>query len=1162
MDLALIAGLWDRSGTAVEVLADTSGILILLAAGFLVFRTFRERYLLAWILGWSCYLVYRLANTSPQLLPASLWMGALSQAAYIAAVTLFVAALLFYTNSRRFLTPLAIAALVTLAISTLRAVWWRDSLALLWLMRVLYTGIALAGALRLATYSRGRRQVGTWLIVVMLVLLHYDDDPNSVHVLAGIDTMIELLLGLSMLIVVLDDSQTRSARLSSVNAIATAIGRGQDSGAMVLTALEELKQLLRARAAWFRLLDADSMVLTHQVGLSENFITGRASLDARSGLGEQLVRQGTPTIVCAATTTQENRDPLRAEGLHHVLLVPVKGKTSVIGTICIGQAAHRSYPAEELDFLSVMANQIGIAVENLRLLEQIMRSHREWISTFDSIKDLILVHDPRFQILKVNRAMLQRLDHGYQDMIFKSCESVLPGGGQSWHRCPYCEHARANFTEGPDPCFGGFTMVSSSSFSEQGGDFVGTIHIIRDTTDRRAAEEKYRLLFEQVQEGVFVSTPEGRLLDVNDAFVQMLGYHSREEVLALDVARDLYAAPEQRQGFCELIAAHSYVRNYEVTLRRKDGSIIYALENSFASRDGAGNIERFQGFLLDITEKKRAEDEIRRRNRELHALNSIAVIATQSFDLDEIVNTSLRHIVELFSADTGGFYLLDEAQRNLRRRATHGHRSPEGEQLPEVQVPQEFLQHVHQAHIELLTQADLPQLPAFVTNFISGEGLQAWIWVIMWAKEKPVGILGISSHGSRRFTATDESLMVAIGRQLATTIEKVRLYEETCRAYEDLRRAQEQLLQSEKMSAVGQLISGVAHELNNPLTAILGYAQLLENEALGEHARDFVDKLFKQAQRTQRLVQNLLSFARQRKPEKKEVDIRRVLEDTMALREYDLKLHNIAVQWESSPALPGVVADAHQMEQVFLNIINNAADAMLEHSPGGSLRVNIYREDGHVCAEFHDSGPGIREPKRVFDPFYTTKSVGKGTGLGLSICYGIVKEHGGDIMAMNHPEGGALFRVLLPASEAPGQTTTAAPARHTPLSGHVLLVDDEQAVLEFEREVLTGAGAEVVAVSNGEEAIRHLERERFDLVLVDCDMPGHWNGPEIYRWVVANRPGSEANIILAASSIRDLEVSNLVAQGRLVCLKKPFQVTELISITQTLLGKARAAGAN
>src|SRR4029077_12212696 len=219
-----------------------------------------------------------------------------------------------------------------------------------------------------------------------------------------------------------------------------------------------------------------------------------------------------------------------------------------------------------------------------------------------------------------------------------------------------------------------------------------------------------------------------------------------------------------------------------------------------------------------------------------------------------------------------------------------------------------------------------------------------------------------------------------------------------------------------KMSAVGQLIAGVAHELNNPLTAILGYAQLLESEGLGERAADFVSKLFKQAQRTHRVVQNLLSFASQRKPQKELVDICKVLDETLALRDYDLKVNDIQVERDFEAGLPAVTADPHQLEQVFLNIINNGVDAMLEAGRGGSLKVRVYAHEGNVVTEFQDSGPGIKEPNRIFDPFYTTKSVGKGTGLGLSICYGIVKEHGGDISARNRESGGAVIQIRLPGS--------------------------------------------------------------------------------------------------------------------------------------------------
>ena len=277
------------------------------------------------------------------------------------------------------------------------------------------------------------------------------------------------------------------------------------------------------------------------------------------------------------------------------------------------------------------------------------------------------------------------------------------------------------------------------------------------------------------------------------------------------------------------------------------------------------------------------------------------------------------------------------------------------------------------------------------------------------------------------YSSNDENLLVAISRQLATTIEKVRLYEETCRAYEDLRKTQEQLLQSEKMSAVGQLIAGVAHELNNPLTAILGYAQLLETEGLNARAQDFVSKLFKQAQRTHRVVQNLLSFARQRKPQRDEVDIRKVLDETLALRDYDLKINNIKVDrghsvrarvsGRRSTSDRASLPEHHQQRRRCDSRNRPQRKAEDPHSQ---------RQNGHICTQFTDDGAGIKDPKRIFDPFYTTKSVGKGTGLGLSICYGIVKEHGGDITANNAPEGGATIEVRLPA------VATAQPEKKTP----------------------------------------------------------------------------------------------------------------------------------
>jgi two-component system NtrC family sensor kinase len=467
---------------------------------------------------------------------------------------------------------------------------------------------------------------------------------------------------------------------------------------------------------------------------------------------------------------------------------------------------------------------------------------------------------------------------------------------------------------------------------------------------------------------------------------------------------------------------------------------------------------------------------------------------------------------------------------------------------------------------EVVTAEYLPHLPPKVADFLRSDVDRSWLWVLFWGKDSPDGIMGLCSQLGYEYSNNDENLLVAISRQLATTIEKVRLYEETCRAYEDLRKTQEQLLQSEKMSAVGQLIAGVAHELNNPLTAILGYAQLLESEGLNDRAQDYVSKLFKQAQRTHRVVQNLLSFARQRKPQRDEVDIRKVLDETLALRDYDLKINNINVERDlpAEPAL--VIADPHQIEQVFLNIINNSVDAILETGRAGKLKIRISSVGGHIRTQFTDDGAGIKDPKRIFDPFYTTKSIGKGTGLGLSICYGIVKEHGGDITANNAPEGGAMIEVRLPAvasAQVELESPKPAPRLHEgATNGRVLLVEEEEAVLEFERDVLAGAGATVVTARTSEDVKTRLLSEPFDALIMSGNMPGQWNAKESYQWLKENCPLLEGHVLYTFSNgVEPGAGRRFLQENNVPFLVKPFEVAELIAQARHLLQLAQAAAA-
>lgn len=1145
-----------------KLVAVESVTLIILAASLLVFRTFRERYLLIWILGWLAYFVSGWTLHGALASASSHYLVAVSQSQFVLAVSLFAAAVFVYSHARKALLPLLVISIAMIGYAAARALWWPDSYTLRLVLEISYRLLTVAAAIQLIRFRWARWEIGSWLLSISLLLVHLDWAPLTVHLPPGSGLASDLLFGFSMLLVVFDDSKMRTRRLGVLNALTTSITRAQQYGPMMETALAELKALMGAQAAWFRLLEGDKLVIAQQIGLSQDFVRDRGSVSLDE-TRKALIAESVPMVIATSNAADAVRPYLKRECFHHIVTLPVLGKKSVIGTLSLGVRHRLSYTPDEMEFLTTSAHQLGLAVENLRLVEQILRSHRQWANTFDSIQDLVLVHDAEFRVMKANHALLQRLGQAPADVTGAACEAVLPRSG-NWSGCPYCVRAGDGYYEAADPCFGGYSMISTSSYIEQGTQQKGTIHVVRDATDRRVAEEKYRLLFEQAQEGVFVATHTGQLLDCNDAFMRMLGYSSREELMAVDLDTQLYASAEQRDAFRREIEQHNYIRNFEVTLRRKDGTILTALESSFLTRNSSGKIERYQGFLLDITEKKRAEDEIRRRNRELNALNAMAVIATQSFDLDEILNLTLRQVISLLGAETGSIYLADSDETTFRRRAGWGQRSADRARFSEIQIPGGFGDLVTRSRTEVITPEYLPHLPPLVADFIRADGLNSWIWVLLWSKDKPMGVMGISSSKTREYTSNDENLLVAIGRQLSTTIEKVRLYEETCRAYEDLRKTQEQLLQSEKMSAVGQLISGVAHELNNPLTAILGYAQLLESEGLSERAAEFVNKLFKQAQRTHRVVQNLLSFARQRKPQKQQVDVLKVLDETLALRDYDLKVNNIKLERKIEPTLPAVTADPHQLEQVFLNVINNAVDAMLDTGSGGMLKVYVYASNGSLHAEFHDSGPGIKEPHRIFEPFYTTKSVGKGTGLGLSICYGIIKEHGGEISARNRDEGGAIIEVRLPAtgqSESPDKVLVA-PRRELAIEGRILLVENEDAVLEFERDVLTGAGAEVITSMNGEEIMTLLRNQSFDAVIMDGKMPGGWGPTEMYRWLGENCADLQKHLLFTFSSVAEPEIRSFLQENNVPCLVKPFEVADLIAHARRLLQKAQAASAD
>ncbi len=628
------------------------------------------------------------------------------------------------------------------------------------------------------------------------------------------------------------------------------------------------------------------------------------------------------------------------------------------GVLCLSGRSGAWNP-EDLVFLETMAGHGAMALENARLFTKVEQSNRHWVEIFDAITDLIVVHDQSDRVLRVNRSLAAMIGVPASELIGLNIRALMALTSDSAsYSCPFCRSTGDNSDEFAHPVFDRTYLVSTSRVPGANGEGLQTIHVLKDISDRSEAERRYRELFDNIQEGLFFSTPGGRFVEVNDAMVRMLGYRSREELLQIDIATQLYLTPEQRQEHAKHMEEQGSLRNFEATLRRKDGSLIHVLINAFGLYDSAGRLLQIRGLMLDVTGLRTYQSELHRE---------------RDFSGKILSNTQSLILV----SDTAG--LISYANRRW-----------------------------YDAGFEQRELLGRPLLELAATSFARplAEAVHSTL------KGQQVDNLELElvrrSGASGKFSANLSPMRDEHGTVTSIVLVLTDITDSAI--------LRDKLVHTEKMAAVGQLVSGVAHEVNNPLTAILGFADLLmENPDLPETARKDLRVILQEAQRTKQIVQNLLSFARQMPPQRNPVQLNAILRRTIQLRSYDFTSHGIEVIEHLDEGLPEVVGDAHQLQQVFLNILNNAYDAVRE--VGRVARIEIMSTKSGDCVEvsFSDNGNGISHLDKIFDPFFTTKEVGKGTGLGLSICYGIVKEHGGEILYHNNiGREGATFVVRLP----------------------------------------------------------------------------------------------------------------------------------------------------
>ncbi len=381
--------------------------------------------------------------------------------------------------------------------------------------------------------------------------------------------------------------------------------------------------------------------------------------------------------------------------------------------------------------------------------------------------------------------------------------------------------------------------------------------------------------------------------------------------------------------------------------------------------------------------------------------------------------------------------------------------------------------------------------------------------------------------------------------------------------YQDItsrRHFQSKLLQTEKMAALGQLVSGIAHELNNPLTAIMGYAQLLLGRGLAPGHLTETNHIYQEAERARRIVKNLLFFARENKPERSRADLNEIVERTLALRSYELRIENIIVETSLAPDLPPTMADPFQLQQVLLNLLVNAEQALLESRGSGHVCIRTFRSAPHrVSLEIADDGPGVPAEisSRIFDPFFSTKPSGAGTGLGLSIVYGIVHQHGGEISFENRAGGGARFLVDLPImTVAAADPVTEAVPEATPRAGtskgHILVVEDEPTVARLIADVLGEEGHDVDAVLDSQEGLARLSRNRYNAIICDLRMP-RLDGQAFYESLVRAGSPLRDKILFITGDTLAPRTRDFLEPRNLPHLDKPFLLEELKIAVNRLL---------
>jgi PAS domain S-box-containing protein len=755
-----------------------------------------------------------------------------------------------------------------------------------------------------------------------------------------------------------------------------------------------------------------------------------------------------------------------------------------------------------------------------QLFDRISRSQQGYRDLIDSFDDILIALTLEGEIRAVNRSFADLVATPYQSIVGKPLAEFVQeaaGAGQE-----VAKRALAKFLERRT-----WSGVLHVHLKNQQGVFYfdcvahammrddkvhGLTILARDVSASRKNEARFTELFETLQEGIYIINPVGDILDVNPALVRMLGYDSKEDLLSHRVP-EIFHDRAERKSIKDEVERQPILQGREITLTRKDGTALICLNTAAAVRDSAGTVIRYQGALMDITGSRVME-------RRLHQQQEFARRLIDSFpDLIFVVDNAANYtFVSPRVVEVLGF---------------------EPEQIRELELGA-------RSHSE-----DREALRAMYQEILAGRETFASLEVRV--RHKNGEWRRLRCHFSPLFDEMDKIDGVIISGRDVT----------------DLKRLEEQLIQAEKLAAMGQMLAGVAHELNNPLTAILGVTELLrERQGTDEITQRQLELTHRQARRAARIVQNLLEFSRPASPQKKPLDVNVLVERTLQLQEHSLRRNHVEVDFHPQPGLPAVMGDGNQLIQVLLNLVTNAEQAIREVHESGRIRIRLALRAGHIVVTVQDDGVGILPEAlpRIFDPFYTTKRPGGGTGLGLSICMSIIREHGGNLDAKALPEGGSIFTVDLPVmtetsstanetapSESPAHSVSSPQGDNlsAPHDRAILVVDDEESIRMLLEEGLSAHGLHVDCVGSAEAAITFACNRAYDVLLCDLNLThagdGKVSGREVAARILAAVGAEKPSVIFMTGDLIEPHVPP-AGSGEPRLLQKPFRISDVLTM--------------